>query len=124
MQLYIFLESGGNVRKTRLYVFSNWPVFFPLLVPEVQPRPQGFSLKKWVGKGKSPGDEVARSPVEESEVAGVRKGRERGFWARAGSARGSPAISRPNILSFPFRGGLGPFRTYIRPESTLYCRAG
>ena len=31
-------------------------------------------------------------------VAGVRKGRERGFWARAGNARGS----RPNSLPSPF----------------------
>ena len=36
-------------------------------------------------------------------VAGVRKGRERGFWARAGSARGS----RPNSLPSPFPVGGG-----------------
>ena len=36
-------------------------------------------------------------------VAGVRKGRERGFWARAGSARGS----RPNSLPSPFPVGAG-----------------
>ena len=42
-------------------------------------------------------------------VAGVRKGRERGFWARAGSARGSCAVSRPNSLpsTFPVGGGGG-----------------
>ena len=35
------------------------------MIPSLQPRPQGFSLKKWVGppifEGKSPGDEVAES---------------------------------------------------------------
>ena len=40
-------------------------------------------------------------------VAGVRKGRERGFWARAGSARGSRAVSRPNSLPSPFPVGGG-----------------
>ena len=40
-------------------------------------------------------------------VAGVRKGRERGFWARAGSARGSRAVSRQNSLPSPFPVGGG-----------------
>ena len=50
-------------------------------------------------------------------VAGVRKGRERGFWARAGSARGSLAVSRPNSLPSPFPvgggGGVLPYKRLI-----------
>ena len=49
-------------------------------------------------------------------VAGVRKGRERGFWARAGSARGSLAVSRPNSLPSPFPvggGGVLPYKKLI-----------
>ena len=39
---------------------SNYQVGFSSAhFPENQPRPQGFPLKKWAGKGKRPGDEVA-----------------------------------------------------------------
>ena len=37
-----------------------------------QPRPQGFSLKKWV-KGKSPGDEVGRA-ISQYQVHGKNTG--------------------------------------------------
>ena len=49
-------------------------------------------------------------------VASVRKGGERGFWARAGSARGSRAVSRPNSLPSPFPvggGGVLPYKKLI-----------
>ena len=55
--------------KSRMQERGNFPWLFPktFFGPLGQPRPQGFSLKKWVGphpffKGKSPGGEVAFGP--------------------------------------------------------------
>ena len=110
MHLYIFPDSDGNVRK-------NWIICVQLLAnlfPTVSPRSPGgeselglVSLSFLKCRIVQPSFKCFLIKSSVAFVASVRKGGERGFWARAGSARGSRAVSRPNSLPSPFPVGGG-----------------
>ena len=55
------VKSGKNIVQRKKYVNIVCAGFAAKLDWKVQPRPQGFSLKKWFFWGKSPGDEVVKS---------------------------------------------------------------
>ena len=56
---YYRIVSIWNSMDSHLKAFESVSAFKFNVKRKLQPRPQGFSLKKWVGIGKSPGDEVA-----------------------------------------------------------------
>ena len=96
-------------------MFSYWPIFSPVR-PRISPGqselgPVSFSFQKW--RIVQPSFQSLIYAVICSLRGKRSKWKGKAILDANRSARGSRAVSRSNSLSFPFR-------TSVRPESTLY----